>query len=386
MKRILVVHPHLRPGGGSEARPLWIAEALKREYEVTLISQGRIDLAELNKAYGTSLQDKEIGKIELPSPSFVLNRFDAYRSIPLIRFCQNHAHDFDVLISAYNILDFKKRGIQFIADFSFSDRLRRKFHPSSSWQEKLVYEFSPWRFFYLKLAQWLSRTSSSGWRSNLTIANSRWTQKILKEYFNLDSEVIYPPVMSSENTLSWESREDGFIVLGRVSPEKRIEAAIDIVQAVRERLKGKSVHLHLIGGASRTSYLKKIKLKITDCQEWIFWEGPAYGSVKFELLGRHKFGLHGLAFESFGIAVAEMIKSGCLVWVPAGGGQEEIVNHYWLVYNNLEDAVEKITYVLRHPELQKELLFHLKKQSENFSAKTFQEKVRDLIFRFVNDG
>lgn len=385
MKKVLIIHPRLRPGGGSEAYPLWLAEALKKEYEVTLLTQGKINLRELNQAYGTSLQEEEIKKIELAPPPFIFNLLDAYRSIPLLRFCQKQASRFDVLISTYNILDFKKRGIQFIADFSFSDRLRKKFHPSSNWWDKLIYEFSPWRVLYLKLAQWLSRTTS-GWRKNLTVANSRWTQKVLKEYFGLEAEVIYPPVVAPEENVLWEDREEGFVALGRIAPEKRLSEIIEIVRVVRERMKRRLPHLHIIGGAERSSYLKKLKLKITAFPEWLFWEGPLYGEVKFEMLKRHKFGLHGGTCESFGIAVAEMVRSGCLVWVPAGGGQEEIVNHPWLIYNSPAEAVEKIIAVLTNQRLQEELRVHLRNQAVNFSTDNFQAEVRNLVSRFLKHG
>lgn len=381
MKRVLVVHPRLTPGGGSEARPLWIAEALKENYDVTLVSQGKIDLPLLNKAYGTSIGEKEIKRIELSPPPYLFAKFDAYRSLSLIRFCQERAGDFDILISSYNVLDFKKRGVQFIADFSFSDKFRKSLDPHHDWLGKLKYEFYPLRAVYLKFAQWLSRTSSSGWRQNLTVANSRWTQQVLRDNFNLPSEVIYPPVFSQRQKISWEEKEDGFVILGRIIPEKRIEQAIEIVKKVRERLNFKALHLHLIGGAEN-KYFKKLRHRTKSYQDWIFWEGPVYGSIKFELLQKHKYGLHCRPFEPFGIAVAEMIKSGCLVWVPKGGGQEEIVSHLDLIYNHVDDAVEKIVRVLEDEKKRVFLQKHLEKQALNFSTETFIGLVKELISRF----
>jgi len=38
MKKIAIIHPQLIEGGGSEARALYIAEALKSEYDITLIT------------------------------------------------------------------------------------------------------------------------------------------------------------------------------------------------------------------------------------------------------------------------------------------------------------------------------------------------------------
>jgi len=383
MKKILIVHPELRPRGGSEARPLWIAQALKEDHEVTLISQGNIDFPLLNEAYGTSLQEKEVKKIELPYPSSIFTRFDAYRSLPLIRYCQAKANEFDILISSYNVLDLKKRGIQFIADFSFSDRLRRKFNPQHGWFNKLKYEFSPLRAIYLKIAQWISRTSSSGWKHNLTVANSKWTQLILKAEFNINSEVIYPPVKSPDNKVSWEDREEGFVILGRISPEKKIEQAIEIVRRVRDYLSHKNLHLHILGGSGpKSGYYEKLRTLTKNAQDWIFWEGPVFGPNKYAILQKHKYGLNCRPFEPFGIAVAEMVKSGCLVWVPKRGGQEEIVSHPDLIYNNLEEAVQKTIEVVENERRELLLRQHLAEQALKFSTEAFTKKVRNLISQF----
>ena len=42
-------------------------------------------------------------------------------------------------------------------------------------------------------------------------------------------------------------------------------------------------------------------------------------------MATHRYGIHGMREEHFGMAPAEMARAGAIVWVPRGGGQTEIV-------------------------------------------------------------
>jgi ribosome-associated translation inhibitor RaiA len=80
-----------------------------------------------------------------------------------------------------------------------------------------------------------------------------------------------------------------------------------------------------------------------------------------------------------------MVKAGCIVFVPGEGGQAEIVNHRSLIYNSVEDAVEKIDTVLRKPQLQAELREHLKNQGTKFSTNAFMEGLRAAAEKFLSE-
>ncbi len=53
------------------------------------------------------------------------------------------------------------------------------------------------------------------------------------------------------------------------------------------------------------------------------------------------------------------------------------------MYDNIEDAVEKIDTVLRNPQLQAGLRQHLKKQGTKFSINAFMDGLRDAIETFL---
>lgn len=376
-KRIAIIHPHLRTVGGSELRPAWIAQALKKKYGITLITMGNVDLSFINNYSGTNLEKEEIEIISIPTPALFRRRFAALRNYRLARYCLKNSDSFDLMISTYNVMSFKKRGIQFIADFSFNDSLRQYYHRPDHPNKDVFYRASILRKAYMKLSYKLNKLNKYSWLSNTTIANSIWTRDIIKKSFGIQADVIYPPVPDVIQGGPLEERENGFVYLGRISSEKRIIDIIRIIKNVRE--KDKSIHLHLVGPIDDSAYGRVIMGLTAENREWLSWEGILVGREKYSFLRKHRFGITGRLSEPFGIAPAEQAKSGCLVWVPNSGGQIEIVDHPMLVYNDVKDAIEKITYVLKSISLMKELREHLLNRSRRFSPEVFACQVEELV-------
>jgi len=346
--RIAIIHPQLREGGGSEARALHVAEVLEADHEVTLITMGRPDLGRLNRYYGTHLSADRIRVVSFPIPVFARNHFDALRSYRVSRFCRTNASRFDIMISTYNIMDFGVKGIQFITDFSFDDVLREEDRNDSRPFVRALRRNRIIRGPYISLARALSRTSRDGWKRNLTIANSDWTTRTLREAFGIETRRIHPPVIDVPPGRPWDEREPGFVYLGRISPEKDIESIIGILKAVRKG--GSDIYLHIVGDSNDPGYMNRIRALCLQNAAWAFWEGQMAGEEKAAFVGRHRFGISACWNEVLGIAVAEMVKAGCLVWVPASGGQTEIVGRPELFYSRREDAVGKIGRDQRHRE------------------------------------
>jgi glycosyltransferase involved in cell wall biosynthesis len=382
-KTVAIIHPWLRCAGGSEAQALWIAEALKSNFDLTLVTMGTTPLEDLNRYYGTSLDPGAVRIVRLKVPAFLRRSFDALRGYRLARYCRTELGAFDVLIMTYNVFDFGRRSIQFIGDFSFDDTLRRRFDQATPGFRRALYQKTIFRDLYLKLGEVLSRETRSGWMNNLTVANSFWSQGILKAAFGIDSPVIYPPVQGQFPPVPWEKRENGFVVLGRIEPEKRIERIVGILQGVRA--KGFPLHLHVVGSGRETSYSKNIRRLCARYRAWMTLDGVKGGFEKDEFLARHKYGISGRQNEPFGIAVAEMILAGCIVWVPDGGGQVEIVDHPSLTYSSLNDAQEKIERLLKDRDLQFRTRQHLAERAALFSVARFKIEIQNIVSRFLEN-
>jgi glycosyltransferase involved in cell wall biosynthesis len=379
LKKIAVIHPRLVAGGGSEACALWILEALKNDHSVSLITSGRVDLPLLNAFYGTKVLASEVRIDSLPLP-FLARYFDATRGYRVARFARNVSTEYDLMISAYNVMKFQGRGIQFIGDLSFDDRIRREVLDSREDRARRIYDDGLLRRAYIRFAERLSCLSDGGWRNNLTIANSHWTQEILRRHYKIDAPVIYPPVQSDFPRLSWEDKENGFVYVGRLSPEKRIDRILDILSAVRH--KGHPVHLHLYGKAEDSEYGERLSRMCAPHSEWVRLEGPVSGIDKTHALISHRYGISARFNEPFGIFVAELVSAGAIVWIPNGGGQREIVDCPDLSYDSCDEAAGKIAGVLGSKARQDALRSHLLKRQRAFSTDTFVAQVRGLIGAF----
>src|SRR3954470_11962361 len=64
-------------------------------------------------------------------------------------------------------------------------------------------------------------------KHNLTLVNSNWTAGKLSECYAIGSTTLYPPVPGEFPAVPWAEREDGFVCIGRFSPEKELEKVID---------------------------------------------------------------------------------------------------------------------------------------------------------------
>ena len=102
------------------------------------------------------------------------------------------------------------------------------------------------------------------------------------------------------------------------------------------------------------------------------------------LMDRFKYGINGALDEHFGIAVAELVKAGSIVFVPNGGGQTEIVGMPELIYDGVDDAVSKITAVLSDEQIQRDSLERLAQQADIFSTDTFCQKMQQTVQNFIH--
>ena len=82
--------------------------------------------------------------------------------------------------------------------------------------------------------------------------------------------------------------------------------------------------------------------------------------------------------------MAEMIQAGCLVFVPAGGGQREIVGAgERLLYRDVDDAAAKIAAVLDDPSVQGALHAALASHRAASSLEHFADRVRTIVAEFT---
>ena len=381
-RTVAVFHP--RVGfGGSEAVAMWALEALKREFDVSIVTTNAVDLAALNSFYGTAVREGEVKVRLLPIPRMLsgIRSGAAIRGALFQSAIRQVACEYDVLISAYNLSDFGVPAIHLL-DLSWDEELRTRFAESPRGFEGLFHRVAPVRAIYLWLGRRMSNPSGRDLFSgeDVLLAYSGWIASVIERKHGLRCGVLYPPVPGGFADAPFESRNDDFACIGRISEEKRLERVFEILGKVRAR--GYQVRLRMIGDLGTNKYARKIQA-LAHRLPWVIPEGSVSEQRKQEILSSCRYGIHGAEGEGFGIAVAEMVKAGCIPFTPVEGGPAEILSHEALLYRDDDDAVEKICAVLNRPALRASLLEHLRRQAEKFSAENFMRDLRAVVDKFL---
>jgi glycosyltransferase involved in cell wall biosynthesis len=383
-KRILVIHPDLSAkAGGGVAVTASIIEALKTGHEVSALTWLPVDVEAIDRMFGTRLVESDF-KVLLP-PLFLrtivkLNPYlSPFKFAFLLRICKKIRNEYDVIVSVNNEADFCRKGIQYIHDPPYwIYSVHGKPRPNVG----LLLPHHLWAVFKGRYRPWMivAGFSYDRMKANLTLANSDWTKEKLRESYGIESKTIYPPVLGSFPKVPWEEKENGFICIGRVSPWKQLLRVISIVSAVRERIP--NVHLHIIGATSEEAYGKRL-LRHAKAHPWIMMSEKMTRNELTKMISEHRYGIHGMINEPFGLAVAEMVCGGCIVFVPRDGGPSEIVGRdERLVYETVDEAASKIVQVMMKAKLQTALRSQLRLGCKRFSQQRFAYEIRDIVARF----
>jgi glycosyltransferase involved in cell wall biosynthesis len=379
---VAIVHPRIGRGG-SEALVMWGTEALKKEFDLSIITTNPIDLGGLNSFYGTNVRPQEVTLRQVPIPRVVseIRGAAAIRGALFQRGMRRIAREYDVLISAYNLCDLGSPAIHLL-DLSWDEELRTEFSVAPGGIEGVFHRVRSVRALYLSLARTISpptgRNLFAG--DDILLAYSAWIASAIERKHHVKCGVLHPPVPCVIAEIPFNSRTNDFVCVGRISEEKRLERVIEILAAVRAR--GHEVRLRLIGGFGKNIYARSIQM-LARSKPWVTLEGALSQQRKIEILTASRYGIHGAEGEGFGIGVAEMIKAGCITFAPAEGGPAEILEHAELLYRDDHDAVEKIIAVLDDDKLQRKLLAHLVLQGEKFSAENYMRGLRTAVEQFV---
>jgi glycosyltransferase involved in cell wall biosynthesis len=104
-------------------------------------------------------------------------------------------------------------------------------------------------------------------------------------------------------------------------------------------------------------------------------------------LAQHRYGIHPMEEEHFGIAPAELQRAGCIPFVRNSGGPVEIAGgDRRLTYDGVDEAAEKIARVIQDPALERELVSQVSERRDWFSTERFCESVREIAAQFVREA
>lgn len=382
MKKILFVQHSVSPPGGGSGVGAFMLEVLKKYGSIDFLTLDPYRPDQVDEYYGTSLSQAPIKPLIVDS--WIL-KWTKRLGLPhgliklhvLMRAAKRHLsqgdHSYDLICSCADEQDLGHPCVQYI---HYPWNLYPRPDAPPGWNESpvlrrviLAYNF---------LCRRLSDFSYGSIYQNLTLANSNWTgRKSRERYSELDFLVVHPPALAEKVEADLADRQERFLSIGRCTPEKEWLTLVGIVAGLRAR--GHDVGLTLAGSRDSSSYEKLIREKQVEVGDWLILEFDFSRSRLQELLRSHRYGIHGMKQEHYGMAVAELILGGCLTSVFDDGGQVEIVTNPHLRYRSLEDAVEKWDRVLSSESLRRELLVEQRAHCNHLSKERFLQEL-DQIF------
>jgi glycosyltransferase involved in cell wall biosynthesis len=377
-RRLLFVQPSLQPPGGGQGVAAWMLDALARDHDVTVLTCAPVDPARIDQFFGTALQQADF-RVR-PGLTRVFRALDRaplplalLRNALVQRLAQQLGRGYDLAVTANNETDFGRPGIQYV---HYPWGLRPRPASDLRW-----YHVAPLLAAYYRLADALAACSAERLRDNVWLVNSRWTGQVVAGMYGVAPRVVYPPVTAEFPEIPWRARQDGFVCIGRIAPEKELDRVIDIVAGVRRA--GLVARLHLVGTPGPPGYTRHIRRRAAAQRDWITLHEGLSRAALVQLVASQRYGIHGMREEHFGMAPAELTLGGCIVWVPRGGGQVEIVGEDpRLTYTGTADAVATIAAVLRDPDAQIALRTRLAGNRERFSAARFVHQIREIAAAF----
>jgi len=215
-----------------------------------------------------------------------------------------------------------------------------------------------------RLRMWDVRSSD---RVHHFVANSRNVAGRIRQYYRRPAEVIYPPVSTTQFTVS--EKDDGYyLVVSALVPYKRVDLAILAARELGERLV-------IVGTGPETQKLKALAGRET---EFLGWKSD-------DELSRLYAGCRALIFpgiEDFGIVPLEAMASGKPVLAfGAGGALETVVEDSdyptGIFFGQqtvaaLKEAVRKLSKRRFDPH-------QIRRHAEKFDRSVFKENINRFI-------
>ena len=381
MRRVLLVQPSLQPPGGGNAVAAWMVQALRGHTEISVLTWRGADWTPIDRYFGTALAPDGVlvhaiapalrrALDLLPTPHAMLRMHALLR-----RARQLHAaRPYDVLCTANNEADFGVPGIQYI-HYPWASL------PRPATDLRWFHHLPGVLRGYWALCGLLSDFSWPRMRRNVTLVNSAYIAAKVRDLHGIEPIVLHPPVPGAIPVTPWETRQNAFVCIGRLSPEKEQVKVVEILEAVRAR--GHDVALHLVGTPEGPAYVARLRALARRHAAWMTLHEHVDRDALIALLGRCRFGIHGMVGEHFGIAVAELQRAGCVSFVPAVGGPREIVGpEPRQLYESPADAVAKIDAVLRDPAAARALHVAAVARRDLFTTERFVTRFRDLVLAF----
>lgn len=402
MKKIGIYNPYLETKGGGEKVCLAIAEVLSQtpDTSVELITHGDVDLKELERYFSVDLSKVKLTKLDFTTIyARITSRIPFLPgSIRTILHDIKVKHDlkalnYDVFINNCYQSNLPGAGKQNVYMCMFPQRLS---HYGSLGLARRLYR--PIIMALNRLVLYPTKRHAV-YTYDLVTANSKYTKHYIKEYWGLDSIVLYP-ICDDMYDKKLNNKRKVILNVGRFfenikgSHHKRQDVLVKTFVDMPELHKG-GWELHLAGSVAEDvgglkyilSLIKMSKgfpvyfhfncsyleLKNLYNEASIYWHATGFGSSSNK---------NPETQEHFGITTVEAMSAGAIPVVINTAGQKEVVkdgqNGY--LWNDLKQLKDKTLHITNN-DIQDitDIRKRVTKTHEQFSYKPFKESVLKIF-------
>lgn len=375
-KKIAITFPWLNLYGGGEVFCEYCSNLLSNYYLVDLIVYDNHKKKHHKLRFKKSINIIYI-KSNNPIINFFCSKFMIFSQVYIIYYFRYiNKIQYNFVYSSGGEFFSKFRTYQYIHMCIFSNNFfeYKNFGLNNNFK-KLI------RLLFVVTSRFILRINKNTFKEVFTMTNSNWSLERIKKTYDITNKIVlYPtfkiPKFYKITYEQFNKRSNDFVLLGRVSADKKIVDGINIFIKINKVIPESK--LHIIGPID-IKYKNSFDINIFKNKNIIF-HGLLSLKDRDKILRKAKFGLNFFHSEHFGRNVLEMQKMGMIVFARNEGGVKEILFSKYQKYLNYNDLIDKFYKVFFSPKLQKKILTQNHKYlMNNFSDKDFKYKFLSIF-------
>jgi glycosyltransferase involved in cell wall biosynthesis len=220
--------------------------------------------------------------------------------------------------------------------------------------------------------------------AGVMVANSKFTQKVIRECLGKKALLINPPVEANKTLMrvNQGKRENVVITITRFRSAKGLEIIPEIASYFRD------CEFIVVGIADKESKqcLKELSEKIEKLgvQKRVHIFRNKRYEFTLSALSTAKIYLHTQSTEAFGMSIVESMAAGCIPIVPRTGGPWiDILDcqegQYGFSYRSSSEAAAKIKLLLDDESLRSKVSVRAIERSMVFDSSAFEKKLLNVV-------
>ncbi len=225
-------------------------------------------------------------------------------------------------------------------------------------------------------------------------ANSEFTRKWIKQYWDRDSQILYPPV--EIDAFQPADKRNIILAVGRIFAGSHNKKHLPMIEAFKRMTRAGLLgwEFHIVGSvppeAVHQDYLKRIRsaaqgfpiqvhtdvpfdqLQALYSAARIYWHASGYGEDE-----QHD----PIKFEHFGITTVEAMAAGAVPVVIGKAGQLEVVEHdrSGLHWQTLDELIGYTQQLIADKSMWQRLSDGARERSRSFGREAFDRRVEELL-------